>query len=247
MINIDKIVAPSPAQWEMAVRGMRNSFNSWDKSDSYITHIEDRATLGTADYQFCLGDADMSLMQTLIRRGESHRKFLRMLPVVMDISAPLSVWKQLDTYKVGTVANSCSTMHKVMEKEFTSDMFSMEDVHTIAGLSSRDQTICALNTLRTLYLNGGKASVVNPINHSISAIEYAPKSPDIWRELIQLLPDSYIQKRTWFANYEVLLKIYFERRNHKMPEWHVFCKEIERLPRMETFIEALERHNEREE
>ena len=247
MINVTNIVAPSPAQWEAAVRGMRNSFNSWDKSDSCVTRIEDTTTLETADYQFCLGDADMSLMRALTRSGGSHRKFLRMLPVVMDISAPLSIWKQLDTYKVGTVANACSTMHKVREKEFTSDMFSMEDVHTIAGLSSRDQTICALNGLRALYLNGGKTSVVSPIDRSISVVEYAPKSPDIWRELIQLLPDSYIQKRTWFANYEVLLKIYFERRNHKMPEWHKFCKEIERLPRMEAFIDALEHNNESEE
>lgn len=222
---------------------MRNSFNSWDKSDSCITHIEDPATLETADYQFCLGDVDMSLMRALTRSGGSHRKFLRMLPVVMDISAPLSVWKQLDTYKVGTVANACSTMHRVMEKEFTSDMFSMEDVHTIAGVSSRDKTIDTLNTLRSIYLNGGKAPVVSPLDHSVSLVEYAPKSPDIWRELIQLLPDSYIQKRTWFANYEVLLKIYFERRNHKMQEWHKFCKEIERLPRMDAFIDALEHTN----
>lgn len=225
---------------------MRNSFNSWDKSDSYKTHIENPETLETSDYQFCLGDNDMNLMRALVRSGGSHRKFLRMLPVVMDISAPLSVWKQIDTYKVGTVANACSTMHKIMEKEFTKDMFSMEDVHTVTGITLRDQTMCALNALRYLYLNGGKTSVVSPIENSISVVEYAPKSPEVWRELIQLLPDSYIQTRTWYANYEVLINIYFERRNHKMQEWHKFCKVIEGLPRMENYLDALE-HLEREE
>lgn len=195
--------------WEHATRGMRNPMNSWDKSDSDFY-----------DYEGYIGKNDWSLMTRLIKAGTDHRKFMRMITVYMDVTAPLYWWKEFDTYKVGTVANSCSTMHKITDKEFTIDDFSHE--HLFGEDDIPDQVLespwdvlsyCVvgcLNHCRDLYLKTGDKKY--------------------WWQIIQLLPSSYNQKRTVMLNYEVLYNIYHARENHKLDEWRIFCKEIERLP-----------------
>lgn len=193
--------------FEAAVRGMRNPLNSWDKSDSFEFPPDDDGTPW-------IGKADMKLMQNLCRAGSDHRKFLRMINVTMDIVAPLYWWKEYDTYKVGTVANSCSTMHKIHDKEFTHDDFS--DEHLLDGwLACLDETIIPLlNRARTKFLE--------------------TKDKNYWWQLIQLLPSSYNQRRTVQLNYEVLLNMYHSRKNHKLDEWVNFCKWVETLPYFEA-------------
>ena len=191
--------------WESAIRGMRNPMNSWDNSDSVFT--------GLPINGFLIGENDLKLMKKLSKAGNDHAKYLRMINVTVDITAPLYWWKEFDTYKVGTVANSCSTMHKIHSKEFTSDDFSCE--HLFNSLSegmyreSLLYTIGALNHARKLYLE--------------------TKDKKYWWQMIQLLPSSYNQKRTVQLNYQVLKQIYFARRNHKLDEWHTFCDWIEKL------------------
>lgn len=191
--------------WEAAIRGMRNPMNSWDKSDSYIL-----------DDKFVAGDNDLSLMERLTDAGTDHRKFMRMITVYVDITAPLYWWKEFDTYKVGTVANSCSTMHKIAEKEFSADDFStehlvdekdgwIEDEYGHKWCSSKthmETTVHLLNAYRYQYL--------------------LTKDKKYWWQMIQLLPSSYKQKRTVMMNYEVLANIYKSRRGHKLDEWKVF-------------------------
>lgn len=188
--------------FEAAIRGMRNPMNSWDKSDS-ITF---------ADGGTKVGNQDIALMTKLIKAGTDHRKFMRMIVTTADITAPLFWWKEFDTYKVGTVRNSCSTMHKLTEKEFTLDDFCHDN---LSGLSLRalKHTIITLNDIREEYL--------------------VTKDKVLWRQLIELLPSSYLQKSTVQMNYEVLRNIYFARREHKLDEWHVFCDWIETLPNSE--------------
>ncbi len=195
--------------WDAAIRGMRNPMNSWDKSDSYWTHIENPDTLNEAPFQFFLGNNDLKLMQKLCKAGSDHRKFLRMINVTCDITAPLYWWKEYDTYKVGTVANSCSTMHKIHEKEFTLDDFSHEHLKDKCRNHLR-WTIALLNDARLGFLE--------------------TKDKDWWWQMIQLLPSSYNQKRTVQLNYEVLLNMYRARKAHKLDEWVDFCKWIEELP-----------------
>lgn len=197
--------------FEHAVRGMRNPMNSWNKSDTFVD----------SDLVL-LGKKDKELMKRLIHAGTSHRKFLRQIFVSVDITAPLYWWKEFDTYKVGTVANSCSTMHKIHDKEFTLDDFSCEHLNRI-GTSTLWEMIDTLNTARTLYLKGG----------SYRGEHYDAKDKEVWWQMIQLLPSSYNQKRTVTMNYENLLNIYETRRNHKLDEWKDFCKWIERLPNAE--------------
>lgn len=198
--------------WEAAIRGMRNPMNSWDKSDSYKTHIEDSETLQTAPFEFFVGDNDHALMTKLAKGGPVHAKYRRMIVVTVDITAPLYWWKEFDTYKVGTVANSCSTMHKIHEKEFTLDDFSHEHLMK-TGRECLEQTIKTLNAYRNLYVDDGyKAD---------------------WYNMIQLLPTSYNQKRTIMLNYEVLVGMYRDRKNHKLYEWHTFCDWIRDLPNSE--------------
>ena len=209
MIKIENVVLPSPEQWEAVIRGMRNPKNSWDKSDSYTTHIEDAETLGTADYEFFVGENDLDLMERLAKGGSVHAKYRRMIPVYLDITAPLYWWKEFDTYKVGTVANSCSTMHKIHAKEFTIEDFSHEWLIKIA-YEHLEQTIKILNGYRSYYLES--------------------KDKEIWWQMIQLLPSSYNQKRTVFLNYEVLASMYYWRKNHKLEEWRTLCSWIETLP-----------------
>ena len=185
--------------WEAAIRGMRNPKNSWRKSDSYFTEH------GTS-----VGEEDLKLMKTLGGAGAVHGKFMRMITVTLDITAPLYWWKEFDTYKVGTVANSCSTMHKIHAKEFTLNDFSHE--HLTPNIRERcfRTIIHALNDAREMFLE--------------------TKDKKWWWQMIQLLPTSYNQRRTIQLNYEVLRGMYAYRQNHKLDEWRVFCKWIETLP-----------------
>lgn len=220
MLKIEKV---ETVGWEAATRGMRNPMNSWKKSDSFFCgspeccFTDDECNPGCAGYGqgFNLGEADFDLMTRLRNSGTDHRKFMRMITVYLDITAPLYWWKEFDTYKVGTVANSCSTMHKIAEKEFTLEDFSHEHLFNasdvdIYSMNALNMTIDALNAARKKYLE--------------------IKVKDYWWQMIQLLPSSYNQKRTVVLNYEVLANIYKSRRNHKLDEWHTFCDWIEDLP-----------------
>lgn len=215
--------------WEHAIRGMRNPKNSWDKSDSYIDFggipygLEYRDSIPGS---LIIGNNDISLMQKLCKAGTDHRKFMRMIVVYADITAPLYWWKEFDTYKVGTVANSCSTMHKIHEKEFTLDDFSCEYL-VPANLKLLEQTIENLNDARNEFINYD-SSHFKIVNDS----QIVDKKV-VWWQMIQLLPSSYNQKRTVMLNYEVLANIYKSRRNHKLDEWVEFCKMIETLPHSE--------------
>ena len=204
--------------WEHAIRGMRNPMNSWDKSDSYKTHIEDVETLQTAEFEFFVGENDLELMKKLAASGADHRKFMRMIVVYADITAPMYWWKEADTYKVGTVRNSCSTMHKIAEKEFTLDDFSHEHIYNDVSTEPSSlkvllSIIDTLNQYRHLYL--------------------VSKCKGDWWQIIQLLPSSYNQRSTLMLNYEVLANIYHSRKNHKLDEWQDFCRWIETLPHSE--------------
>lgn len=225
MIKIENVVAPSTEQWEAIIRGCRNPMNSWSKSDSFYPEEYRYGDLPSDAVD--IGDSDLNLMKRLCSAGTDHRKFMRMIAVYVDITAPLYWWKEFDTYKVGTVANSCSTMHKIAEKEFTIDDFSHEQLDG----KSRDMfmqndheqpyffcsfedmlyiTVEALNRARNLYLE--------------------TKDKKYWWQMIQLLPSSYNQRRTVMLNYEVLANIYKSRRNHKLNEWVKFCAWIKTLP-----------------
>lgn len=219
--------------WEHAIRGMRNPKNSWAKSDSGTEcPYGKEKCCGECQQNFCIGPNDKQLMMALRNAGTDHRKFMRMITVYLDITAPLYWWKEFDTYKVGTVANSCSTMHKIAAKEFTLDDFSYEHLDTFRGLtmyapleyhfSSLDLLnlqVDVLNQWRTRYLNALKTET-----------ETGLPAKDIWWQMIQLLPSSYNQKRTVMLNYEVLANIYKSRRHHKLDEWHTLCDRIESLP-----------------
>lgn len=203
--------------WEHAIRGMRNPMNSWAKSDSEVSVCECERWPHDIKKSFaCLGSNDLDLMTRLCNAGTDHRKFMRMLVVYVDLIGPLYWWKEFDTYKVGTVANSCSTMHKIAEKEFTLEDFSHEHL-IIASLNSLKRTIEDLNSCRKGYFD--------------ERIKRYPEwRKEVWWQMIQLLPTSYNQRRTVMLNYEVLANIYKSRRNHKLDEWHTFCDWIEGLP-----------------
>lgn len=227
MIKLENVVLASPEQMEFIIQGMRNPMNSWEKSDStFIEEDEYYDILGNSgpavgeENRSELGPDDLSLMQRLSNAGTEHRKYLRMMPVYVRITAPLYWWKEFDTYKVGTVANSCSTMHKIAEKEFTLEDFSYEhlDIRTRKIL---EETIKALNDYRKIYIN------YNPDDFEIKG---CPSKKDIWWQMIQLLPSSYNQTRNVMLNYEVLANIYRQRKNHKLDEWREVCKWIESLP-----------------
>ena len=211
MLTIHNLVLPSPEQWEIIIEGMRNPMNSWDKTDSFPFGLNPNGPRS-----FMLGENDLSLMERLAKAGSDHRKFMRMIPVYVSLSAPLYWWKEYDTYKVGTVANSCSTMHKIQAKEFEWADFSWEhlysdyDAENLGSEELAHHIITALNRYRERFLE--------------------TKNKEDWWQLIQLLPSSYNQRRTLFLNYEVLRNIYRARRNHKLDEWHTFCDFIETLP-----------------
>ncbi|MBD5399673.1 MAG: hypothetical protein HDR57_03450 [Treponema sp.] len=203
MITIDKVEVFG---WEAAIRGMRNSFNSWDKSDS---------TYNSKMGKFEVGEADIELMDRLSRSGPSHAKFLRYIVVTFDITAPRYWWAEMDTYKVGTVRNSCSTMHKVQAKEFERSDFSVEHLNE-ESLTILDELIKTINAARNRY--------------------NAEKNKDDWWQMIELLPASLNQKATLQLNYQVLQGIYFTRKDHRLDEWHDFCHWIESLPHSQLII-----------
>ena len=204
--------------WEAAIRGMRNPMNSWSKSDSSYFYSE--SSYPHSGEFVHIGKNDLVLMKSLIKAGSDHRKFLRFINVTCDITAPLYWWKEFDTYKVGTVRNSCSTMHTIAKKEFTVDDFSYEhlfqyDINvtpTDKYLYCLEYTVEVLNEARKKYLE--------------------TKGKGYWWQMIQLLPSSYNQRATVQLNYEVLMKMYHERKNHKLDEWKGFCEWIETLPYM---------------
>ena len=206
--------------WEAAIRGMRNPMNSWNKSDSkyFNDPIYDEAPpMFIHDNPiFSLGPNDLDLMKRLRNAGTDHRKFMRMITVYVDITAPLYWWKEFDTYKVGTVANSCSTMHKIHAKEFTLDDFSHDHLEP-EMLTVLGGVIFALNTARDLYISG--------------------KDKTDWWQMIQLLPSSYNQKRTVMLNYETLCNMYSARKAHKLDCWRTFCEWIETLPYSELITQ----------
>lgn len=197
MIKIENI---DTYGWEAAIRGMRNPMNSWDKSDScknFDTSV------------IAIGNNDLALMKSLVKAGTDHRKFLRMINVTMDITAPLYWWKEFDTYKVGTVRNSCSTMHKIAAKKFELDDFSHEHLS--------DMSLKILN------------DVIKTLNY-YRDFANLPNAKFQWWQMIQLLPSSYNQRATVQLNYEVLRNIYHARKDHKLDEWREFCKELQKLP-----------------
>lgn len=196
-----------------AVRGMRNPMNSWDLSDSVFYEYT-----GPDSKNYILGEKDLDLMKRLIKAGPDHRKFLRMMNITFDVTAPLYWWKEFDTYKIGTVANSCSTMHKIHEKEFTIDDFSTEHLNA-----------------RSLHMLDGLIQHLNVHRDEFNTL----KSKDDWWQMIQLLPSSYNQKRTISTNYEVLLHIYLSRLGHKLDEWNIFCQWIEELPYFKDILAAV--------
>lgn len=200
--------------WEHAIRGMRNPKNSWAKSDSgpECPYGKEKCC-GECQQNFCIGHNDKQLMMALRNAGTDHRKFMRMIVVYLDITAPLYWWKEFDTYKVGTVANSCSTMHKIADKRFEREDFSIEHLENCDEqhwMVCMDNVISSLNVAREKYLE--------------------TKDKKYWWKMIQLLPSSYNQRRTVMLNYEVLANMYKSRRNHKLDEWHTFCDWVEELP-----------------
>lgn len=201
-IKIENIVTLNEEQLHSVIMGARNPMNSWDRSDTSGVDI---------------GDTDLDLLKRLRKSGTDHRKYLRMIPVWMDITAPLYWWKEADTYKVGTVANSCSTMLKIHSKEFTMDDFSCEHLTGAFAVNNvshpimlMEDIVSCLNFYRELYLE--------------------TNDKEYWWQMIQLLPSSYNQKRTVFLNFEVLLNMYHARKNHKLDEWQEFCKTVEQIP-----------------
>ena len=228
MIKLEHTVLPSSEQMQFVIEGMRNPMNSWEKSDSGIGC--DGELCKTCEFKpdWCgntpieiIGQNDQSLMKRLTNAGTDHRKFMRMMPVYVRITAPLYWWKEFDTYKVGTVANSCSTMHKIQEKEFTMDDFSIEHLD-----DDRRAEVSNVEWLEHLihHLNRDRRRFIET------------KEKQYWWQMIQLLPSSYNQTRNVMLNYEVLANMYHSRKNHKLDEWREFCKWIENLPYSDLII-----------
>lgn len=205
--------------WEAAIRGMRNPMNSWAKSDSEQKYYGGDSYKGV----FKIGDNDLNLMKRLRNAGTDHRKYLRMITVYCDITAPLYWWKEFDTYKVGTVANSCSTMHKIHAKEFTLDDFSHEHLNTRSE-ELLNKLIDELNNYRDFYLTWDDCGI------NLKKMYDFSNRKDVWWQMIQLLPSAYNQKRTVELNYEVLANMYVSRKNHRLDEWHTLCDWIKSLP-----------------
>ena len=248
--------------WESAIRGMRNPLESWSKSDSRREFIKYPGTINpNGEVKMMLGENDLKLMKSLSKAGSDHAKFLRMITAVCDITAPLYWWKEFDTYKIGTVANSCSTMHKIHEKEFTLEDFSYEHLmddddyrlDNFESLMYEDQdmgkVLSSYNTgeindnSELCYLNSplddlkyiiGKLNVCRRVFLDKSIAK--EKRKIYWWQMIQLLPSSYNQRRTVQLNYQVLKSMYFARRNHKLDEWRMLCRWIEALPYFKEII-----------
>ena len=235
MIKLEHVVLVSPEQMEFIIEGMRNPMNSWERSDSgdCCVHSCRDDVHNCPRGGFAIGPSDYSLMGRLSNAGTDHRKYMRMMPVYVRITAPLYWWKEFDTYKVGTVANSCSSMHKIAESEFTLDDFSTENLFDneiycyplgggwrgLSPFEMLNATIEMLNNTRKRYLAALKA-----------APQTGASAKDIWWQMIQLLPSSYNQTRNVMMNYEVLANIYKSRKNHRLDEWVKLCNWIETLP-----------------
>ena len=224
MIKIENVVLPHEKQWEAVIRGMRNPLNSWDKSDSEECR---NVFCGDCDGEclphtngFIVGSNDLNLMKRLDKAGTEHRKFMRMITVYVDITAPLYWWKEHDQYKIGTVTNSCSTMHKIAAKEFTMEDFSCEHLETISRLDEDGEEYKPYMLMKEMIkcLNACRKTFMET------------KNKTDWWQLIQLLPSSYNQKRTVMLNYEVLANMYHQRKKHKLDEWRTFCEWIKTLP-----------------
>ena len=215
--------------WEAAIRGMRNPMNSWNKSDSHFDYKNPWSWEHPKNLiPVCIGENDLKLMQSLVEAGTDHSKFMRMINVTLDIVAPLYWWKEFDTYKVGTVRNSCSTMHKITEKEFTLDDFSHEHLTTFREYDeqyNRHDYDCQV------WLN----TVKNQLNW-LRQKYLETKDKTYWWQIIQLLPSSYNQRSTVQFNYAVLRNMYHSRKNHKLDEWRDFCKWVETLPYAKKLI-----------
>lgn len=253
MIKLEHAVLASPEQMKFIIQGLRNPMNSWEKSDSGYSCICDSKSLcdpkcagddlcpRTGGYK--IGANDLGLMKRLSAAGTDHRKFMRMMPVYVRITAPLYWWKEFDTYKVGTVANSCSTMHKIAEKEFTLEDFSHEHLTEFIPGQKLNGWTFEENDLITLpgYPDHGYSSVYI-LKIIIMALNFnrqkylATKDKNYWWQMIQLLPSSYNQTRNVMLNYEVLANIYKSRKDHKLDEWREFCKWIKSLPYSELII-----------
>ena len=205
MLKIENVVGMNGEQWMMVIHGARNPMNSWDKMDSHVM----------PNGEIRIGENDLDLLMRLRKAGPEHCKYLRKAVVYLVITAPLYWWKELDTYKIGTVCDSCSTMHKVHAKEFTLDDFSHEHLQA-PMLDILEQTIKALNGARDAFLSSNDKLM--------------------WWQMIQLLPTSYNQKRSIMLNYKVLADMYQQRKNHKLNEWHTFCDWIESLPYSELIL-----------
>lgn len=222
MLKIKRVVEPNGSIVEQVIRGMRNPMNSWLQSDSDLVNFygekddEPSRVFYVDEYvkYFC-GPKDTSLMQSLAHAGSSHRKFMRMIPVYCDVTAPLYWWKEMDTYRMGVEKNSCSTMHRIHAKAFELDDFS-HDMLSPESLGTLQATVDFLNKQRERYLES--------------------KDKRDWYQLIQLLPSSYDQMRTMMFSYEALSKIWHERKDHKLNEWHTFCQWIETLPLAKEII-----------
>lgn len=254
MIKLEHVVLASPEQMEFIIEGMRNPMNSWDKSDSRVCNYmfkgycdacekQDNCATCREETDFYLGGMDEELMQRLSNAGTDHRKFMRMMPVYVRITAPLYWWKEFDTYKVGTVSNSCSTMHKIQEKEFTLDDFSCEHLTDCRWLPMYAPTEYCFSSIDLLKLeidalNRYREKYIKMIDDAGSYKGMTKK--DIWWQMIQLLPSSYNQTRNVMINYEVLANIYKSRKDHKLDEWRNFCEWIEELPYSELITGGAE-------
>lgn len=206
MLTVDNMIGPSCQQMSFIIQGMRNPKNSWDKSDSYLVS---NSFYECDDYDLVIGPKDLDLMQRLIKAGPEHRKFLRQMWLGLRITAPLYWWKEFDTYKIGTTSNSCSTMHTLMDRPFSMDMFSTEMLNGTA-LDQFEDLVRTLEVLRQIYKSGG----------TFDGRRYEPKSKDVWYMIIQMLPSSFNQTRNISMNYETVLSILNQRVGHKLRnEW----------------------------
>ena len=244
MLKIEKTVTASPEQWEIIIEGMRNPKNSWDRMDSepcmnFSGCEKPRECTGSSCFD--IGPNDHKLMDALNEGGPVHAKYRRMIPVLVTINAPLYWWKEFDTYKVGTVCNSCSTMHKIHAKEFTLEDFSHEHLFDYDDLLMED-----------LYSSSSDYAVISPFDdleydiyklNKYRELYLKTKDKKWWWQMIQRLPTNYNQKRTIMLNYEILVNIYTWRRNHKLDEWHTFCDWIESLPYSELITGKVEKHD----
>lgn len=230
MIKIENVYT---GNWEAAIRGMRNPMNSWEKSDSYWQECDCNCHICMYENEcatpikmlYIIGPNDLKLAKQLATSGTDHSKFMRMIIFSCDITAPLYWWKEMDTYKVGTVRNSCSTMHKIASKGFSIDDFSIDRLYNRDDIYSNEEAPVEQITSICEHLNYWRKKYISD------------KKEKTWYQLIQLLPSSYNQRGTWTANYAVLRNIYHARKNHKLQEWHDFCRMIETLPYSELITE----------